>query len=69
MSYADLEARWEREEAIQTALENHHTGRLRELAKLEAEEGNLEVADDLIKAAKRMEEGEWAFDGAGDNDL
>lgn len=64
MSYSDDEARWEREEAIQLALETDDSEALYQLASLEADEGNDETAAELIRVAKMIDKNDWAYDNA-----
>jgi predicted Zn-ribbon and HTH transcriptional regulator len=62
MSYSFLQALWERQEEITTAIEQRDSERLYQLASLEHEEGNDEVATDLKKIARNIDEEDWAHD-------
>ncbi len=64
MSYSEQEARWERQEEITTAIDQRDSERLYQLADLEAEEGNDEVAEELKKIAKNIDREDWAYDNA-----
>ena len=67
MSYSEQEARWEREEEIAKAMETSDSEALYQLAGLEKEEGNDEVAAELIRVARMIDKADWAYDNAIDN--
>lgn len=52
---------------IHNALEERDGEKLYRLAKLEAQEGNEEVADDLYKTVRKWNREDWAYDEANDN--
>jgi hypothetical protein len=64
MSYSEQEARWEREEEIAKAMETSDSEALYQLAGLEKEEGNDEVAAELIRVARMIDNADWAYDNA-----
>jgi hypothetical protein len=63
------DARLDRQECVQWAIQNDDNEQLYKLAQLFKEEGEDEVADELRKLARQAEKNNWAYDEARDNNL
>lgn len=69
MSYSIDKAKDERQLEIEEAINARNSEALYHLAGLEKEEGNDEVAEDLLTRAKKIDREDWAYDEAKDNEL
>lgn len=64
MSITIQELKGDRAYAIHTALHEENVEALYYLAKLEADDGNDEVAYELLMTARRIDNQDWAYDRA-----
>lgn len=69
MSYSSRQAIDERQTEIFEALRTRDSEALYHLASMEKEEGNDEVAEELLQQAKKIDREDWSYDEAKDNEL
>ena len=67
MSYSITFAKHERQADIHQAIEERDGEKLYQFAVLEAEEGNHEYADELVKLVKKWDKEDWSYDEANNN--